>query len=139
MKIEAKNQNPNLIKLGGFFIHKTAFRLSSYEETLEIAKCYNMLLLTEEAFNALLKLPHKTSENHLLIAESLENLDIPSQRLILPPTGFRWLSSSIDLDDTGFYRFGDGEKCFTFSNKREVRVQAAAYDAELSFLLMNKL
>ena len=139
MKIEAKNQNPNLIKLGGFFIHKTAFRLSSYEETLEIAKYYNMLLLTEEAFDALLKLPHKTIENHLLIAESLENLDIPDQRLILPPTGFRWLDSSIDHDDTGFYRFGDGENCFTFSNKREVRVQAAAYDAELSFLLMNKL
>ena len=139
MKIEAKNQNPNLIKLGGFFIHKTAFRLSSYEETLEIAKYYNMLLLTEEAFDALLKLPHKTSENHLLIAESLENLDIPDQRLILPPTGFRWLDSSIDHDDTGFYRFGDGENCFTFSNKRELRVQAAAYDVELSFLLMNKL
>ena len=139
MKIEAKNQNPNLIKLGGFFIHKTAFRLSSYEETLEIAKYYNMLLLTEEAFDALLKLPHKTSENHLLIAESLENLDISDQRLILPPTGFRWLASSIDHDDTGFYRFGDGDKCFTFSNKRELRVQAAAYDVELSFLLMNKL
>ena len=139
MKIEAKNQNPNLIKLGGFFIHKTAFRLSSYEETLEIAKYYNMLLLTEEAFDALLKLPHKTSENHLLIAESLENLDISDQRLILPPTGFRWLDSSITYDDTGFYRFGDGDKCFTFSNKREVRVQAAAYDVELSFLLMNKL
>ena len=139
MKIEAKNQNPNLIKLGGFFIHKTAFRLSSYEETLEIAKYYNMLLLTEEAFDALLKLPHKTSENHLLIAESLENLDIPDQRLILPPTGFRWLASSIDHDDTGFYRFGDGDKCFTFSNKRKIRVQAAAYDVELSFLLMNKL
>ena len=139
MKIEAKNKNPNLIKLGGFFIHKTAFRLSSYEETLEIAKYYNMLLLTEEAFDALLKLPHKTSENHLLIAESLENLDISDQRLILPPTGFRWLASSIDHDDTGFYRFGDGDKCFTFSNKREVRVQAAAYDVELSFLLMNKL
>lgn len=139
MKIEAKNQNPNLIKLGGFFIHKTAFRLSSYEETLDIAKSYNMQLLTEEAFDALLKLPHKTSENHLLIAESLENLDIPDQRLILPPTGFRWLAGSIDHDDTGFYRFGDGENCFTFSNKREVRVQAAAYDVELSFLLMNKL
>ena len=139
MKIEAKNQNPNLIKLGGFFIHKTAFRLSSYEETLEIAKYYNMQLLTEEAFDALLKLPHKISENHLLIAESLENLDIPDQRLILPPTGFRWLASSIDHDDTGFYRFGDGENCFTFSNKRELRVQAAAYDVELSFILMNKL
>lgn len=139
MKIEAKNSNPNLIKLGGFFIHKTAFRLSSYEETLEIAKYYNMLLLTEEAFDSLLKLPHKTSENHLLIAESLENLDIPDQRLILPPTGFRWLASSIDRDDIGFYRFGDGENCFTFSNKRELRVQAAAYDVELSFLLMNKL
>ena len=139
MKIEAKNKNLNLIKLGGFFIHKTAFRLSSYEETLEIAKYYNMLLLTEEAFDALLKLPHKTSEHHLIIAESLENLDIPSQRLILPPTGFRWLGSSIDHDDTGFYRFGDGEKCFTFSNKREVRVQAAAHDVELSFILMNKL
>ena len=75
----------------------------------------------------------------MLIAESLVNLDIPDQRLILPPTGFRWLDSSIDHDDTGFYRFGDGENCFTFSNKREVRVQAAAYDAELSFLLMNKL
>ena len=98
-----------------------------------------MLLLTEEAFDALLKLPHKTSENHLLIAESLENLDISDQRLILPPTGFRWLDSSITHDDTGFYRFGDGDKCFTFSNKREVRVQAAAYDVELSFLLMNKL
>ena len=139
MKIEAKNQNPNLIKLGGFFIHKTAFRLSSYEETLDIAKYYNMLLLTEEAFDALLKLPHKTSEHHLIIAESLENLDIPDQRLILPPTGFRWLDSSIDHDDTGFYRVGDGEKCFTFSNKGKLRVQAAAYDAELSFLLMNKL
>ena len=139
MKIESKNKNQNLIKLGGFFIHKTAFRLSSYEETLEMAKSHNMQLLTEEAFNALLKLPHKTSENHLLIAESLENLDIPDQRLILPPTGFRWLDSSIDHDDTGFYRFGDGENCFTFSNKRELRVQAAAYDAELSFLLMNKL
>ena len=68
MKIEAKNQNPNSIKLGGFFIYKTAFRLSSYEETLEVAKSHNMQLLTEEAFNALLKLPHKTSENHLLIA-----------------------------------------------------------------------
>ena len=139
MKIEAKNQNPNLIKLGGFFIHKTAFRLSSYEKTLEIAKSHNMQLLTEEAFNVLLKLPHKTSENHLLIAESLENLDIPDKRLILPPTGFRWLYSSINHDDTGFYRFGDGDKCFTFSNKRELRVQEAAYDVELSFLLMNKL
>ena len=139
MKIESKNKNQNIIKLGGFFIHKTAFRLSSYEETLEIAKYYNMLLLTEEAFDTLLELPHKTIENHLLIAESLENLDIPSQRLILPPTGFRWLDSSITHDDTGFYRFGDGDKCFTFSNKREVRVQAAAYDVELSFLLMNKL
>ena len=139
MKIEAKNQNPNLIKLGGFFIHKTAFRLSSYEETLEIAKSHNMQLLTEEAFNALLKLPHKISEHHLLIAESLENLDIPDKTLIVPPTGFRWLDSSIVHDDTGFYRFGDGDKCFTFSNKREVRVQAAAYDVELSFLLMNKL
>lgn len=139
MKIEAKNPNPNLIKLGGFFIHKTAFRLSSYEETLEIAKSHNMQLLTEEAFNALLKLPYKTSEHHLLIAESLEDLDIPDKRLILPPTGFRWLDSSIVHDDTGFYRFGDGDKCFTFSNKRELRVQAAAYDVELSFLLMNKL
>lgn len=139
MKIEAKNSNPNTIKLGGFFIHKTAFRLSSYEETLEIAKSHNMQLLTEEAFNALLKLPHKISENHLLIAESLENLDIPDKRLILPPTGFRWLDSSIFHDNTGFYRFGDGDKCFTFSNKREIRVQAAAYDVELSFLLMNKL
>ena len=139
MKIEAKNQNPNLIKLGGFFIHKTAFRLSSYEETLEIAKSHNMQLLTEEAFNALLKLPHKISEHHLLIAESLEDLDIPDKTLILPPTGFRWLDSSISYDNIGFYRFGDGDKCFTFSNKREVRVQAAAYDVELSFLLMNKL
>ena len=139
MKIEAKNPNPNLIKLECFFIHKTAFRLSSYEETLKIAKSHNMQLLTEEAFNALLKLPHKISENHLLIAESLENLDIPDKTLILPPTGFRWLDSSIAHDDTGFYRFGDGDKCFTFSNKRELRVQAAAYDVELSFLLMNKL
>lgn len=137
MKIGIKDQN--LIKLGCFFIHKTAFRLSSYEETLEIAKSHNMQLLTEEAFNALLKLPHKISEHHLLIAESLENLDIPSKRLILPPTGFRWLDSSIVHDNTGFYRFGDGDKCFMFSNKREVRVQAAAYDVELSFLLMNKL
>ena len=139
MKIEAKNQNPNLIKLGGFFVHKTAFRLSSYEETLEMAKSHNMQLLTEEAFNALFKLPHKISEHHLLIAESLENLDIPDKTLILPPTGFRWLDSSIAHDDTGFYRFGDGDKCFTFSNKRELRVQEAAYDVELSFLLMNKL
>ena len=139
MKIEAKNQNPNLIKLGGFFIHKTAFRLSSYEETLEIAKAHNMQLLTEEAFNALLKLPHKISEHHLLIAESLEDLDIPDKRLILPPTGFRWLDCSIVHDNTGFYRFGDGDKCFTFSNIQELRVQAAAYDVELSFLLMNKL
>ena len=139
MKIEAKNPNPNLIKLGGFFIHKTAFRLSSYEETLEIAKSHNMQLLTEEAFDALLKLPYKTIENHLIIAESLENLDIPDKTLILPPTGFRWLNSSINHDDIGFYRFGDGDKCFTFSNKRVIRVQAAAYDVELSFLLMNKL
>ena len=139
MKIEAKNPNPNLIKLGVFFIHKTAFRLSSYEETLEIAKSHNMQLLTEEAFNALLKLPHKISEHHLLIAESLEDLDIPDKRLTLPPTGFRWLDSSIVHDDTGFYRFGDGDKCFTFSNKRELRVQEAAYDVELSFILMNKL
>ena len=50
MKIEAKNKNSNLIKLGGFFIHKTAFRLSSYEETLEMATSHNMQLLTEEAF-----------------------------------------------------------------------------------------
>jgi hypothetical protein len=98
-----------------------------------------MQLLTEEAFNALLKLSHKISENHLLIAESLENLDIPDKRLILPPTGFRWLDSSIAHDDTGFYRFGDGDKCFAFSNKRELRVQGVAYDVELSFLLMNKL
>ena len=139
MKIEAKNSNPNLIKLGGFFIHKTAFRLSSYEKTLEIAKSHNMQLLTEEAFDALLKLPYKTIENHLLIAESLENLDIPDKTLILPPTGFRWLDSSIIHDDTGFYRFGNGDKCFSFSNKRELRVQPAAYDVELSFLLMNKL
>lgn len=139
MKIEAKNQNPNLIKLGGFFIHKTAFRLSSYEETLEMAKSHNMQLLTEEAFDTLLELPHKTSENHLLIGESLENLDIPDKRLILPPTGFRWLGSSIAYDDTGFYRFCNGAKCFTFSNKRGLRVQAASYNVELSFLLMNKL
>ena len=139
MKIEAKNQNPNLIKLGGFFIHKTAFKLSSYDDTLKISKSHNMQLLTEEAFDALLKLPHKTIENHLLIAESLENLDIPSQRLILPPTGFRWLDNSIVHDNIGFYRFGNGDKCFSFSNKRELRVQGAAYDVELSFLLMNKL
>lgn len=139
MKIEAKNQNPNLIKLGGFFIHKTAFKLSSYDDTLKISKSHNMQLLTEEAFDALLKLPHKTIENHLLIAESLENLDIPSQRLILPPTGFRWLDNSIVHDNIGFYRFGNGDKCFSFSNKRELRVQEAAYDVELSFILMNKL
>ena len=139
MKIEAKNSNPNLIKLGGFFIHKTAFKLSSYKETLEIAKYHDMQLLTEEAFDALLKLPHKTIENHLLIAESLENLDIPSQRLILPPTGFRWLNNSIVHDNIGFYRFGNGDKCFSFSNKRGLRVQEAAYDVELSFILMNKL
>lgn len=139
MKIEAKNQNPNLIKLGGFFIHKTAFKLSSYDDTLKISKSHNMQLLTEEAFDALLKLPHKIIENHLLIAESLENLDIPSQRLILPPTGFRWLDNSIVHDNIGFYRFGNGDKCFSFSNKRELRVQGAAYDVELSFLLMNKL
>ena len=137
MKIGIKDQNT--IKLGNFHIYKTPFRLSSYEETLEIAKSHNMQLLTEEAFDALLKLPYKTIENHLLIAESLENLDIPDKTLILPPTGFRWLDSSITHDDTGFYRFGDGDKCFTFSNKRELRVRAAVYDVELSFLLMNKL
>ena len=139
MKIEAKNTNPNLIKLGGFFIHKTAFRLSSYEKTLEIARSHNMQLLTEEAFDVLLKLPYKISEHHLLIADSLEDLDIPDKTLILPPTGFRWLDSSIAHDDIGFYRFGDGDKCFTFSNKQKLRVQAADYDVELSFLLMNKL
>ena len=137
MKIGIKDQN--IIKLGNFYIYKTPFGLSNYKEALRLADSYKMQLLTEEAFDALLKLPHKTSENHLLIAESLENLDIPDQRLILPPTGFRWLDSSIVHDDTGFYRFGDGDKCFTFSNKRELRVQAAAYDVELSFLLMNKL
>ena len=139
MKIEAKNQNPNLIKLGGFFVHKTAFRLSSYEETLEMAKSHNMQLLTEEAFDTLLELPHKTIENHLLIAESLENLDIPDKTLILPPTGFRWLDSSIAHDDTGFYRFGNGSWCFTFSDGRYPMVQPASHVVEFSFLLMKTL
>ena len=137
MKIGIKDQN--IIKLGNFHIYKTPFGLSNYGEALRLADSYKMQLLTEEAFDALLKLPHKISEHHLLIAESLEDLDIPDKRLTLPPTGFRWLDSSISHDDTGFYRFGDGDKCFTFSNKRELRVQAAAYDVELSFLLMNKL
>ena len=137
MKIGIKDQN--IIKLGNFYIYKTPFGLSNYKEALRLADSYKMKLLTDEAVDTILQLPKKMVNNHLLIADSLEDLDMPDKRLTLPPTGFRWLDSSIAHDDTGFYRFGDGDKCFTFSNIRELRVQAAAYDVELSFLLMNKL
>ena len=137
MKIGIKDQN--IIKLGNFHIYKTPFGLSNYGEALRLADSYKMQLLTEEAVDTLLQLPKKMVNNHLIIADSWLDFSTSGPVLDLPPTGFRWLDSSIVHDDTGFYRFGDGENCFTFSNKRELRVQAAAYDVELSFILMNKL
>lgn len=137
MKIGIKDQN--IIKLGNFHIYKTPFGLSNSREALRLADSYKMQLLTEEAVDTLLQLPKKMVNNHLIIADSWLDFSTSGSVLDLPPMGFRWLASSIDHDDTGFYRFGNGDKCFTFSNKRELRVQAAAYDVELSFILMNKL
>lgn len=137
MKIGIKDQN--IIKLGNFYIYKTPFGLSNYKEALRLADSYKMKLLTDEAVDTILQLPKKMVNNHLLIADSWLDFSTSGPVLDLPPMGYRWSGGSIVHEDIGFYRFGDGDKCFTFSNKRELRVQAAAYDVELSFLLMNKL
>lgn len=137
MKIGIKDQN--IIKLGNFHIYKTPFGLSNYGEALRLADSYKMQLLTEEAVDTLLQLPKKMVNNHLIIADSWLEFSTSGPVLDLPPMGYRWLGGSTVCEDAGFYRFGNGSWCFTFSDGRWPRVQPASHVVEFSFLLMKAL
>ena len=137
MKIGIKDQN--IIKLGNFHIYKTPFGLSNYGEALRLADSYKMQLLTEEAVDTLLQLPKKMVNNHLIIADSWVELSTSGPVLDLPPMGYRWLGGSIVYEDTGFYRFGNGGWCFTFSDGRYPTIRPASHVVEFSFLLMKAL